>query len=129
MLDGNLSTGWSNYYQVTQTANLLAVSSSNPSDWVSLTWSSAQRIGQVNAYFTTSSTLALPASITVTYWDGHRRVPVKNLQIDWATASNEVTTLTFDPVTTTQIGLSMTSPAPDTAAGFLKIAELQALPG
>jgi beta-galactosidase len=129
MLDGSLTTGWSNYYRVPETANLLAVSSSNPSDWVSLTWSSAQQIGQVNAYFTTSSTLALPASVTVTYWDGHRRVPVSNLQIDWATASNEVTTLTFDPVTTTRIGLSMTSPAPNTAAGFLQIAELQALPG
>jgi beta-galactosidase len=124
MLDGNLSTGWSNYYDVPKTANLLAVSSSNPSDWVSLTWPSPRQIDKLTAYFTTGGALALPASATVTYWEGGRLVPVRNLNISWASASNEPTTFSFDPVTTTSLRLTMTSQAPNTAAGFLAIAEL-----
>ena len=125
MLDGNLSTGWSNYYDVPKTANLLAVSSSNPSDWVSLTWSSPQALGQLDAYFTTGGPLDLPASAEVSYWNGHALVPVSNLKVDWATASNELTTFTFDPVRTTSVRLTMTSPAPNSASGFLMIASLQ----
>jgi beta-galactosidase len=127
MLDGNISTGWSNYYYAPETANLLAVSSSNPSDWVSLTWSSPQAFGQLDAYFTTGGPLDLPASAEVSYWNGHALVPVSNLKADWATASNELTTFTFDPVRTTSVRLTMTSPAPNTASGFLMIASLQAV--
>ena len=125
MLDGDLSTGWSNYYSVPKTANLLAVSSSNPSDWVSLTWSSTQTLGQVDAYFTTGGALTLPASAEVSYWNGHALVPVSNLRINWATGSNELTTITFDAVRTTSVRLTMTSPAPNTGGGFLTIASLQ----
>ena len=34
MLDGNPGTAWSNYYDKAATANLKAVSVSNPGDWV-----------------------------------------------------------------------------------------------
>ncbi|MGH3168085.1 MAG: hypothetical protein ACRDN0_19655, partial [Trebonia sp.] len=129
MLDGNLSTGWSNYYSVPKTANLLAVSSSNPVDWVSLTWSATRAIGQLAAYFTTGGPLALPATAEVSYWNGHALVPVGHLAIGWATASNELTTFSFDQVRTTSIRITMTSPAPGTGAGFLQIAELQAAGG
>jgi beta-galactosidase len=126
MLDGNLNTGWSNYYLKSATANLPAVSVSNASDWVSLSWSSPQRLSQVVASFTTGGALALPSAIAVTYWNGREFVPVTNLKIAWATASNQPTTLTFDPVSTSQIRLTMTSPSPGTATGFLTIAELKA---
>jgi beta-galactosidase len=126
MLDGNLSTGWSNYYNKAQTANIRAVSVSNTSDWVSLSWASPQRFGEVKATFTTGGALALPASIAVAYWNGRELAPVRNLKVTWATASNQPTTLTFDPVTTSQVRLTMSSPSPGTGAGFLQIAELQA---
>jgi beta-galactosidase len=128
MLDGNLSTGWSNFYDKSGTANLRAVSASDASDWVSLAWpDSPRRIGSLVATFTTGGPLSLPATIAVTYWNGRKLVPVHNLKIVWATASNQPTTITFDPVTTGQISLTMTSPSPGTAAGFLQIAELQAV--
>ncbi len=126
MLDGNLNTGWSNYYLKPATANLPAVSVSNASDWVSLSWSSPQRLSQVVATFTTGGALALPAAIAVTFWNGREFVPVRNLKIAWATASDQPTTLSFDPVSTSEIRLTMTSPSPGTATGFLKIAELKA---
>jgi beta-galactosidase len=128
MLDGNLSTGWSNFYDKSRTANLRAVSVSDASDWVSLSWpASPQRVGSLVATFTTGGPLSLPASIAVTYWNGRKFAPVRNLKITWATASNQPTAIAFDPVTTSQIKLTMTSPSPGTAAGFLQIAELQAV--
>ncbi len=127
MLDGDMTTGWSNFYNKSGTANLHAVSVSRAADWVSVSWPRPQSFGSVLVNFTTSATLALPASLTVSYWDGHKFVPVNNLTIDWATASDQPTTLTFDPVHSSQVKLDMTSPAPGTAAGFLRIAELQVL--
>ena len=129
MLDADLSTGWSNYYDKAQTANLRAVSVSNPADWVTLSWPQPQSIDSAVAYFTTGGPLALPAAIAVSYWDGREFTPVRNLAIDWATGSNQPTTLTFDPVRSSQIRLDMTSAAPGTGGGFLMIAELQARSG
>lgn len=126
MLDGDPATGWSNYYAKAATANVLAVSSSDASDWVSLTWRSAQRIGTVTAAFVTGGALALPSAIAVSYWNGYRFVPVSGLKISWAAASGQPTTLTFDEVSTTRVRLDMTSPSPGTSAGFLRIAELSA---
>ena len=127
MLDGDLTTGWSNYYNKSGTANLHAVSVSHASEWVSVGWAAPQAFNSVQAFFTISATLARPASIAVSFWDGHDFTPVKNLAIDWATASNQPTTLTFDPVHSAQVRLDMTSPAPGTAAGFLQIVELHVL--
>ena len=129
MLDGDPSTGWSNFYNKAKTANLPAVSVSNASDWVSVSWPSRQSFDSVQASFTIAAALAQPAAITVSYWNGSRYVPVRNLTISRATASNEPTTLTFAPVRSSQVRLDMTSAAPGTAAGFLQIVELQVLSG
>jgi beta-galactosidase len=126
MLDGDPSTGWSNYYDKHATANLPAVSSSDANEWVTLSWATAQRIGTITATFVTGGALGLPATITVSYWKGHGFIPASGLKVSWATASGQPTTLTFDPVTTTRVRLDMTSPSPGTASGFLRIAELRA---
>jgi beta-galactosidase len=125
MLDGNMSTAWSNYYHKVATANVKAISVSHPSDWVSVSWPEPQRFAEIQAFFTTGGPLALPASITVSYWDGRAFVPARNVHVALATASNQATTVTFDPVTSREVRLTMTSPAPGTATGFLQIAELQ----
>jgi beta-galactosidase len=129
MLDGNPGTAWSNYYDQAATANIPAVSVSNPSDWVSLSWRSPRRLTGLTAVFTTGGALALPASATVTYASEHGLVPVRNLAVTWATASNQPTSITFDPVTTTRVRLTMTSSAPGTGGGFLAIAELTPVSG
>jgi beta-galactosidase len=126
MLDGDPATGWSNYYLKPATQTLNAVSVSRPADWVSLTWGQPHSLTTVTALFTLSSTLTLPATIELSYWNGHRFVPVTGLAIDWAATSNQPTTLTFDRVTTTALRLDMTSPSPGTGTGFLMIAELSA---
>ncbi|MGE5288481.1 MAG: hypothetical protein ACM3ML_15040, partial [Micromonosporaceae bacterium] len=102
-----------------------AVSVSRAGDWVSLAWPTPQTFGTVTAYFTLSTSLTLPAAISVTYWNGRAFVPVHNVKIDWATASNQPTTVTFDPVRSRVVRLEMSSPAPGTSTGFLRIAELQ----
>jgi beta-galactosidase len=129
MLDGDPSTGWSSYYVKAATANLHAVSVSHAREWVSLTWTQAQTLKALVATFVTSTTLSLPASVTVTYWNGTAFVPVQNQHVTWAAASGQPSTVTFDPVTTTEVRLEMTSAAPGTSAGFLRISELSATPG
>jgi beta-galactosidase len=132
MLDGNPGTYWSNYYVAAQTANLRAVSVADPSDWVSLSWASAQRVSGLTAVFVTGGTggaLALPASVTVSYWNGRTLVPVRHAQVSWASTPNEPTAISFDAVTTTQIQLTMISAAPGTGSGFMAISELAAVTG
>ncbi|HEY7486722.1 MAG TPA: glycoside hydrolase family 2 TIM barrel-domain containing protein [Streptosporangiaceae bacterium] len=124
MLDGNLATGWSNFYNKAATALLPAISRAHATEWVSVRRPAAETIGQVQASFTVDGSNALPAQFGVSYWNGKAFVPVKNLQVDRATASNQPTTLTFDPVRTTTIRLDLTSPAPGTSTGFMRIAEL-----
>jgi beta-galactosidase len=126
MLDGNLDTYWSNYYEAAATANVLAISVSDASDWVSLSWPSPRQITGLTAVFRTGGALALPASVTVSYWDGHTWMPAPGVTVGWATASNQPTSITFDPVTTALVRLTMTSPAPGSGGGFLAIAALTA---
>jgi beta-galactosidase len=127
MLDGNTETGgWSNFYVKAATALLPAISQARPRDWVSLQWAVPQRTATVLAWFTTGPTRALPATLRVTRWNGARFVPVRDLRVDWATASNQPTTIHFDPVRTSELRLEMTSPSPGSTTGFLQIAELQA---
>jgi beta-galactosidase len=125
MLDGDMATGWSNFYRKAATALLPAISRAHAAEWVSVSQPQAQTIDHVQAYFTVDAADALPADITAGYWNGKAFVPVKNLRISRATESNQPTTLTFDAVHSTGIRLDMTSSAPGTSTGFLRVAELR----
>jgi len=50
MLDGDLTTGWSNYYNKSGTANLHAVSVSRASDWVSVSWPDRQEFSAITVF-------------------------------------------------------------------------------
>jgi len=126
MLDGKANTSWSNFYVKAATANLHSVSVSHATEWVSLSWAQPQTVGTLTATFVTSSTLSLPAAVTVTYWDGEAFADVHDPQVTLATASGQPSVITFDPVTTTQVRLELTSTAPGTSTGFFSIAELSA---
>jgi len=123
MIDGNkTSGGWSNYYNKSATALLPAFSKARPGDWVSIKWPNPQRIDNLSIYFAISN---MPLSITVSYWDGNSFAPVNNANIIWATGQNQATTINFDPVSTTQLRLDMTSKYPGTVNGFLRIMEIE----
>jgi beta-galactosidase len=124
MVDGDASTGWSNFYDKSATATLAAVSVSRPTDWVSMAWSAGRPVSDMAVSFTTSATLALPATIDVEWWDGKAFRPATNVRITFATASDQPTTVTFTAVRTDRVRLTMTSPTPGTAKGFLRISEL-----
>jgi beta-galactosidase len=126
MLDGvTASGGWSNYYNKAATALLPAISKAHPSDWVSLSWPAPRTISSVRAYFTTDAQRTLPSAIEVTYLDGDRWVPVSGLHVEWATASNQPTTISFDPVSAPSLRLKLISPFPNASNGFFQIAELE----
>jgi beta-galactosidase len=93
---------------------------------VSLSWPSPQTVSGLRAYFTTDAQRTLPSAVQVTYWNGTAYVPVADQQVEWATASNQPSTIAFDEVRTSSVRLKMTTPFPDASNGFLQIAELQA---
>ncbi len=126
MLDGvTTSGGWSNFYNKAATALLPAISKAHPSEWVSLTWPAPRTIAGVRAYFTTDAQRTLPSAVEVTYLDGDRWVPVSGLHVDWATASNQPTTIAFDAVSAPSVRLKLVSPHPNESNGFFQIAELE----
>ncbi len=125
MLDGVTgSGGWSNYYNKAATALLPAVSRAHATEWVSVSGLNRQQTRSVDAYFTIGGSYALPASIAVSYWTGTRFEPVRSLGIAWATATNQPTRITFDPVATSRIRLDLNSSSPGGKNGFMQIAEL-----
>jgi beta-galactosidase len=125
MLDGDMSTGWSNFYVADATALLPAISRAHAREWVTLATPAARRRDTLTAYFTIDAHHALPAAIQVRYWDGHQYVPVHGQHVVWAAGSNQASTITFDAVETTKLELDMTSAAPGTDRGFLRIVELR----
>ena len=130
MLDGNTAAGgWSNRYTKAATQTLPEVTDSHPEDWVSVSWPHAQRVGQLDVYYTLDDHNQLPASVTVSYWNGLTWVPVTGQHVSYASASNQPTTVSFDPVGTTAVRLDMTSRSPnDPTTGNLTIAEIT-IPG
>jgi beta-galactosidase len=103
MLDGTTTGGWSNFYNKSATNTLPSVSKAHASEWVSVSWPSGQRIGSVVPFFTMSANRVLPSAVSLSYWDGASWRPVSGQQAQWATASNQANTITFDPVSTTRI--------------------------
>jgi beta-galactosidase len=126
LLDGNTASGgWSNAYNKSATNTLPVVSLAHENEWVSVTWPSARQVSSAVPYFTISTSRVLPSALTVSYWNGTDWVATTNQQVQFAAASNQPSTVTFDPVSTTAIRLDLTSPAPNTSTGFMQITELQ----
>jgi beta-galactosidase len=123
LVDGDPDTAWSNFYTKGQTPQLPATSLSHASDWVALN-SPKRTVGKLTATFTTGGVCSLPKEIDVRYWDGTRYTPVTGLRVAWAGESGAPSTVTFDAVSTTSVRLGLTSSAPGTGGGFLRIAEL-----
>jgi beta-galactosidase len=127
MLDGvTTSGGWSNYYNKAATALLPAISKAHPSEWVSLSWPTPHHLTALRPYFTLDAQRTLPAAVHMSYLaDDGRWVPVTGLHVDWATASNQPTTIAFDPVDATSVRLKLISPHPNVSNGFFQISELE----
>ncbi|WP_238412429.1 glycoside hydrolase family 2 TIM barrel-domain containing protein [Saccharothrix deserti] len=125
MVDGDMTTRWSNSYAKQATQVLPAVSSAHASDWVSVALPEARTVTGATSYFTVDGSHQLPASVEVAHWNGTAWVSASNVRVDWATAADQPSTITFDPVATTEVRITMTSRAPGTSTGFLGINELQ----
>ncbi len=127
MLDGNTTSGgWSDRYSKAATQTLPQITNSHPEDWVSVAWPDPQRFKELDVYFTQDANDQLPATVRVTYWNGLAWVPASGQQVSFASASDQPSTIAFDPITTTQVRLDMTSRTPnDPVTGNLTISELE----
>jgi beta-galactosidase len=95
---------------------------------VSVSWPKAQTFGELRPYFTVDGADQLPATVQVSYWNGLGWVPVRGQHVQFASGSDQPSSITFRPVSTTQVKLDMTSSSPGSpTTGNLAIAELQVI--
>ncbi|MEV6835656.1 glycoside hydrolase family 2 TIM barrel-domain containing protein [Streptomyces sp. NPDC051133] len=124
MLDGDPATGWSNAFAKSATALLPAFAGARARDWVSVDFGRTRTVDRLTVSFTADATHALPAAAEVAVWDGRTYVPVTGAKTDWATASDSPTVITFDTVRCSRIRLTLTSAAPGTSKGAVRISRL-----
>ena len=129
LIDGNTASGgWSDRYSKGPTQTLNEVTNARAGDWVSVSWPSAQTFGELRPYFTVDAADQLPANVRVWYWNGLTWAPARGLQVHLASASDQPSSITFQPVTTTRVKLEMTSRSPGSpTTGNLTISELQVI--
>ncbi|MER5748746.1 glycoside hydrolase family 2 TIM barrel-domain containing protein [Streptomyces sp. NPDC002088] len=125
MLDGDPATGWSNAFAKSATALLSAFSGARPQDWVSVDWGRTRSFDRVEVSFTVDATHTLPASVEVAVWDGRGYAPVTGASVEWATASDTPTAITFDAVSGSRLRLALTSAHPGEAQGAVRISKLE----
>ncbi len=70
------------------------------------------------------ATHTLPASVEVQVWDGSRYVPVEGTAVEWATASDTPSAITFHAVRGSRLRLTLTSAYPGEARGAVRISKL-----
>ncbi|MFF4504366.1 glycoside hydrolase family 2 TIM barrel-domain containing protein [Streptomyces sp. NPDC001401] len=126
MLDGDAATGWSNAFAKSATALLPAFNGARTTDWVSVDYGRTRTFDRVEVSFTVDATHSLPASVEAAVWDGHRYAPVTGVAVDWATASDAPTVLTFDAARGSQLRLTLTSAHPGEVLGAVRISKLVA---
>ncbi|OLZ74471.1 beta-galactosidase [Streptomyces sp. IMTB 2501] len=126
MLDGDPATGWSNAFAKSATALLPAFSGARATDWVSVDFGRSRTFDQVAVSFTVDTTHTLPAQIEAAVWDGRAHVPVTGAKVDWATASDTPTVITFDAQRGSRLRLTLTSAHPGEAKGAVRISRLEA---
>ena len=129
LIDGTTTSGgWSNRYGKGPTQTLNEVTNARAGDWVSVSWPKAQTFGELRPYFTVDTADQLPATVRVSYWNGLGWVPVRGQHVQFATGSDQPSSITFQPVSTTQVKLDMTSSSPGSpTTGNLTISELQVI--
>jgi beta-galactosidase len=125
MLDGDPATGWSNGFLKAATALLPAFEGARAEDWVSLDWGRTRTVDRAEISFTVDGTHSLPVRVEAEIWDGHRYRPVRNPSVDWATASDTPTVLTFTAQRGSRIRLTLTSRFPGEPRGAVRISRLE----
>ncbi|MFC4501442.1 MULTISPECIES: glycoside hydrolase family 2 TIM barrel-domain containing protein [Streptomyces] len=126
ILDGDPATGWSNAFVKSATALLPAFSGARAEDWVSVDWGRTRDFDRVAVTFTVDATHSLPVAMAVEVGDGKRWTAVTGATVDWATASDAPTVVTFAPARGSRLRLTLTSSAPGAVRGAVRISALEA---
>ncbi len=79
---------------------------------------------RVAVSFTADAGHTPPARAEVAVWNGHAYVPVTGARVEWATASDRPTVITFDPVRGSRLRLTLTSARPGRPEGAVRIGTL-----
>jgi beta-galactosidase len=126
MLDGDPATGWSNGFHKAATALLPAFDGARAEDWVSVDHGRGRTYERVEVSFTVDAAHSLPATVEVAVRDGRAWRVAEDVRIDWATASDAPTVITFGAVRGSEIRLTLTSRHPGEPRGAIRISRLEA---
>ncbi|WP_037671359.1 glycoside hydrolase family 2 TIM barrel-domain containing protein [Streptomyces griseus] len=126
VLDGDPATGWSNGFLKAATALLPAFGGARPEDWITVDWGRTRTFDRLEVSFTVDAGHTLPAKVEVAVWDGRAYQPVTGAAVDWATASDAPTMITFDAVRGSRLRLTLTSGAPGTPQGAVRVSKVEA---
>ncbi|MFF3333967.1 glycoside hydrolase family 2 TIM barrel-domain containing protein [Streptomyces sp. NPDC002888] len=129
VLDGDPATGWSNGFLKSATALLPAFGGARQGDWISVDWGRTRSFDRVEVSFTVDAGHTRPASVEVAVWDGRAYTPVTGAAVDWATASDAPTVITFDAVRGSRLRLTLAGSHPGEAQGAVRISRLEAPAG
>ncbi|MEU2779734.1 hypothetical protein ABZ646_44670, partial [Streptomyces sp. NPDC007162] len=93
-------------------------------DWVSVDFGRTRAFDRAEVSFTVDATHTLPASVEVAVWDGTAYRPVTGTAVEWATASDAPTVITFTAVRGSRLRLTLTSAHPGQPSGAVRISRL-----
>ncbi|HEY8984918.1 MAG TPA: glycoside hydrolase family 2 TIM barrel-domain containing protein [Streptomyces sp.] len=126
MLDGDPATGWSNGFLKAATALLPAFSGARAKDWVAVDYGRVRDFDRVAVSFTVDAGHSLPSRIEVAVWDGRAYTAASGVAVDWATASDAPSVVTFGALRGSRVRLTFTSAYPGRAQGAVRVSRLDA---
>ncbi|WP_338682547.1 glycoside hydrolase family 2 TIM barrel-domain containing protein [Streptomyces acidiscabies] len=126
VLDGNPATGWSNGFLKSATALLPAHAGSRAADWVAVDYGRVRDFDRVEVSFTVDAGHSLPKSVGIEVWDGRTYVPATGVGVEWATASDAPSVITFGALRGSRVRLTFTSAYPGETQGAVRVSKLDA---
>ncbi|MFM9441586.1 glycoside hydrolase family 2 TIM barrel-domain containing protein [Streptomyces acidiscabies] len=126
VLDGNPATGWSNGFLKAATALLPAFGGARAADWVAVDYGRVRDFDRVEVSFTVDAGHSLPKSVGVEVWDGRTYVPATGVAVEWATASDAPSVITFGALRGSRVKLAFASARPGEAQGAVRVSKLEA---
>lgn len=126
MLDGDPATGWSNGFLKAATPLLPAFDGARAEDWVSVDYGRTRAFDRLEVSFTVDGGHSLPAAAEVAVFDGRGWRAVEGARVEWATASDTPTVITFGRVRGSRLRLTLTSRHPGRPQGAVRISRWEA---
>ncbi|MDR0382347.1 MAG: family 78 glycoside hydrolase catalytic domain [Oscillospiraceae bacterium] len=123
MLNGNPANSWTNYNASIAATSLVDTLTdiSRPYEWIETRWPSAQTFDEVRLDFVLNANNSLPSRVLAWYWDGREYQSVTNPASALVDGTDNVMSITFDPVVSSKIRVGLINGTPFTTTGSFTV--------